>query len=120
MTLWRPEKTKCWQHTTHTHTKHGQHGAVQELTVAHLVECHAANVRGHEREKVLAVPLGAQVDDGVGEEAVVGERLYCEAEVVRERGLEESEALGWVGVQIAHRDGTTLQHKPQPSSVRVW
>ena len=66
------------------------------------------------------MPLGAQVDDGVGEEAVVGERLHCEAEVVRERGLEESEALGWVGVQIAHRDGTTLQHKPQPSSVRVW
>jgi hypothetical protein len=83
------------------------------------VEGDATDVGPGEREEVVVVPRGAQVGDGGGEEAEVGEGLGGEPEVVGERGLEEGEALGRVGAQVAHVYDPLLDDKAQPTFIHL-
>lgn len=90
-----------------------------EGTVSHLVKRHAADLAVDQRQKVIPMPLGAQVDDGIREEAVVREQLRREAQVVGERRLKHHEALDGIRLQIGQRYRPILDGVQKPSSVQL-
>lgn len=86
-------------------------------TVAHLVEGHAPYGGAHQRQYVIAVPFGAQIEYSVGKQAVVREHLDGQTQIIGEWRLKQGEAFGRLVVQVVQGHGSVLDDATKPLPV---